>query len=101
MTADQIIADARDSHRGPPPTTHPDAAAIRRRIARTLAQASAAQPVRATIELLCNQRGLGWIAGDARLKLVADLYALLLAAHFKIRLEDLCAAYGAGQWEPA
>lgn len=96
-----MIADARGCHRGPPPTTHPDAAAIRRRIARTLAQASAAPDVRATIELLNNQRGLGWIAGDARLKLVTDLCALMLAAHFKIRLEDLCAAYGAGQWEPA
>ncbi len=84
-----------------PPSTHPRADAIRQRLKRPLAQASAAPPVRVLIELLNNRRGLGWTGGDARLRLVRDLHKAMVDARYNVTLDDLCAAYGAGEWEPA
>lgn len=86
------------------PSTHPRAAAIQKRLARPLAQFSGDAGVRSIIELLNNQRGLGWVSGEERLALVTRLHACLTESgdgDDLFDLDDLCAAFGAGEWDPS
>lgn len=82
------------------PSTHAEAAALRSRLAKVIAPTTHSRDVRTIVELLGNHRGIGWVKGEERVRLVRDLYTRLCDMRVNVNLDDLLGAFGAGPWEP-
>ena len=82
------------------PSTHPEAAVLQGRLAKVIAPATHSPDVRTIVELLGNHRGIGWVKGEERVRLVRDLYTRLCDMRVNVNLDDLLGAFGAGPWEP-